>query len=168
MKKNAVIKFLESIGFKVNSEDALVEIGVEDAETPEVEVEAAAPAVQPNSAAPAIPENVVKLNKLITDLGGFDAFQGLLLAAAEMQANVQTEAEKRKAALVTALVANSAGALAEDDLKDVDVPTLELMAKTMRPVQNVDYSVLGIQQNTTKSKVEPLARPAVLLAQKSQ
>jgi len=87
-----------------------------------------------------LPENVVKLNALIEDIGGIDAFKGLLLGAVEAVESMQQNQEIERANLVAQLVNNSA--ITEEELADVEVSTLKLMVKTI-PQKSVDYSMLG-------------------------
>jgi len=95
---------------------------------------------EPKQNAVKLPENLVKLNALIEEMGGIDAYKGLLLGAVEAVESMQQNQEVERANLVATLVNNSA--ITEDELKDVETSTLKLMVKTI-PTRNVDYSMLG-------------------------
>jgi len=188
MKKSAIAKFLETIGYKVNSEDDLIPIEEEESTDPVLDPETADPAqtvsttqnaatAQPATtttvpvtpAAPVpqpkpLPENLAKLNKLMDDIGGFDAFQSLLSATADVIEVSQNKQEEERAQLITALVANSAGSLTEDDLESTDLDTLRMMAKIQAPGPSIDYSILG--SRTVRVNEKDIApAPSFLLSQ---
>jgi len=113
---------------------------------------------EPKQNAIQLPENVVKLNALIEEMGGMDAFKGLLLGAVEAVEINQNAQEVERANLVAQLVNNSA--LTEAELKNVETSTLRLMVKTI-PTRNVDYSMLGAG-NMQHNKEESAEMPDVL------
>jgi hypothetical protein len=103
-----------------------------------------------------VDENLTWLNSLISDMGGKEAFQSLLLnavKAVEMQQNSQ---KLERETLVATLVQNSVGQFAEDELKEMDLPVLQKMAKIMIP-QSVNYGPLasGLQINEKELALMP-------------
>jgi hypothetical protein len=178
MKKSAVRSFLNMLGFDVK-EEALVEAEPQINAEPKVETvaNAAPPAPAPAASPPAPPasppappaadDNLAKLNQLITDIGGFEAFKAVLLAAVEMGKSAAPAAPapqaNRRAALISSLVTNAKG-LTPQDLADVDIAVLEKMANAVATT-NVDYAALGV---VTNSNSQPAPRPVFLLATKAQ
>lgn len=156
MDKKTVMKFLEKIGFKVNSEEALEEIqtnGQNAGAPPEGDGEEGRQTVRIHSAnAPTIelPENVAQFDALVEELGGFSQFAGLLLNAAELQQAALESAESKREALIASLVENSDGSITKEELEEVDTKALELMANVITP--QVDYSVRGLRSNSGGEK----------------
>lgn len=154
--KNVVLNFLKDIGWRLNSEDALVEIDSEqDApadgeETPRQIQERETVQVNMVQEVPELPESIQQLDSLISEIGGFEEFAGLLLNAAELQADAVEKEEQKRQALVEQLVANSEGSITEEQLRDVETYALELMVNAIQP--KVDYSVLGLRGNAGQGK----------------
>lgn len=125
-----------------------------NAETPATPAPAKTPApVKAN--AEKTDENLIWLNNLIKDIGGREAFQGLLqgaVKAIEMQQN--HEASERET-VIAALVHNSNGQLTAEELKDMDLPVLQKMAKVIVPQQFADYSLLSA--STIKANKDDVA-----------
>jgi len=117
----------------------------DNVETPAVPAPAAKPPVTANTQTPAPKpdENLVWLNSLIEGIGGKDAFQALLLGAVKAVEMQQNGEKQEKETVIAALVLNSDGRLTADELKDKDLPTLQLMAKVVVPQQLADYSMLS-------------------------
>lgn len=113
------------------------------------------PKPEPKTLATKIPEGIMQLNSLVEELGGIDAFKGLLLSAATITANALTQEEKERDELVKSIIANSADQFAEDDLDDVPLPTLRKMAAVTSPI-GVDYSLFGAV-NANAHKGEDMA-----------
>jgi len=100
--------------------------------------------------------NLLKLNSLIDEIGGFDAYKGLLLNAVEAVEFIQNQQDRDRDALVTQIVANSAGQFEEADLEDVPVTTLKKLARSFDGHDvTVDYSLLNPQ--TVKANKEDVA-----------
>jgi len=101
--------------------------------------------------------NLLKLNSLIDEIGGFESYKGLLLNAVEAVENFQTQQNKDRDTLVSQIVANSAGQFEEADLEDVPVPTLKKMARTYGGHNvTVDYSILNSSVKANKDDYAPL------------
>lgn len=108
--------------------------------------------------------NLLKLNSLIDEIGGFDAYKGLLLSAVEAVENFQAQHNQERDSLVAAIVANSAGEFEEADLADVPVPVLQKMSRTLSPAGHdvsVDYSMLNPRPLKT-NKEDVAAMPDLL------
>jgi len=174
--KEKLVQFAASIGFKIN-EDAISEISTNESydmafpdnwdEMSEEEQmawkdkhkqtsqntsdsEPEPKPVKANAQKAQIPETLMQLNSLIEEMGGMDAFKGLLLSAVESVEVMQQNREVEKANLIAALVTNSNGALTEADLQDMEITHLQTMAKVLTPAEQVNYSMLGagnIQHN---------------------
>lgn len=204
MKKSVLHAFLNMVGYKVEdkyllrkNEDDVEDDVVEFDDEEEEAVQNAVPPQfqkkqqpgnpgqqqptdqeQPNNDAP---DNVALLNQLITDIGGFETFKAVLLAAVEygkvgqqgqmpmQQRSPQQNAEqKKRAKLIDVVVANSNGTVVEEDLEEVSTKVLEVMANGTKVKKNVDYSVLAPTGDVTKNAKVPVP-PAFLLAkQKTQ
>lgn len=87
--------------------------------------------------------NLLKLNSLIDEIGGFEAYKGLLLSAVEAVENFQMEHNQERDGLVAQIVANSAGSFEAADLQDVEIPVLKKMAQAFGHDVTVDYSMLN-------------------------
>ena len=89
--------------------------------------------------------NLLKLNSLIDEIGGFDAYKGLLLNAVEAVENYQAQHNQERDGLIAHIVANSAGSFEVADLENVEVSTLKKMAQAFGVVHDVsvDYSMLN-------------------------
>jgi len=160
-QKSLLVRFAESLGFQIN-EEAIQELNANEydmaypdnwdemseeeqmawkekhkKEMPKANQDEPE---EPKQNTVKLPENLVKLNALIEEMGGIDAYKGLLLGAVEAVESMQQNQEVERANLVATLVNNSA--ITEDELKDVETSTLKLMVKTI-PTRNVDYSMLG-------------------------
>jgi len=117
----------------------------DNTETPAVPAPAAKPPVTANTQAPAPKpdENLLWFNKLIENMGGPEAFQGLLMGAVDAVKVHQNSQAGEKETVIAALVLNSNGTLTADELKDMDLPVLQKMAKVIVPQQLADYSMLS-------------------------
>lgn len=114
----------------------------ENAQTPPAPKQEPPPAKTPKPA-PAADENTIWLNGLIEGIGGREAFQALLLGAVKAVEIQQNSEKSEKETVIASLVLNSDGRLTEDELKDVDLPVLQKMAKVIVPQQLVDYRMQG-------------------------
>lgn len=123
---------------KAWEEEHMVKAQVQTKPEPKAE-----PKPEPKSPAPKIPEGIMQLNSLVEELGGIEAFKGLLLSAATITANALTQEESERDQLVKSIIANSAEQFAEDDLADVPLPTLRKMAAVTSSPLGVDYSLFG-------------------------
>lgn len=193
MDNGAIIKFLKFLGIKLTPEDVSAVNGdaaPEDKpkekppEEPvmnkalkanafpapgggEAPVAGAAPVPE---VPPAQPSNLPLLDKLITDLGGFEAFKALLLKVAEMDKPPEAPPVapevpmQNRALLVGQILANSKGAMTGDDLKGMDVcmlkKVLELLPADQTPV---NYGALSVKTN--KAEAPTLTRPAFFFAE---
>jgi len=102
--------------------------------------------------------NLLKLNSLIDEIGGFDAYKGLLLSAVEAVESFQMEHNRERDSLVTQIVANSAGEFEKADLEDLSIPVLKKMANAFGGHDvSVDYSLLNPKPlKANKEDVAPL------------
>ena len=103
--------------------------------------------------APKPDEDLVWLNSLVKEMGGREAFKGLLLGAVNAVELAQNAQEKEKANVIASLVANSGGNLTEADLQDMELPALQKMAKVIVPAQFIDYRPLGATVKVNKDEI---------------
>lgn len=128
---------------------------------------AAAPAVP--EAPPAQPSNLPLLDKLITDLGGFEAFKALLLKVAEYDKPAEAPPvvpempmqNQNRALLVGQILANSKGAMTGADLQGMDVSMLKKVLELL-PSEPVNYGALGVKTNKADNS---LKRPQFFFAE---
>jgi hypothetical protein len=115
-------------------------------------------------------QNLLKLNSLIDEIGGFDAYKGLLLNAVEAVEDFQARQNADRDTLVSQIVANSAGQFEEADFENVPVPTLKKKARAYGGHDvTVDYSVLNPQTvKTNKDDIAPLPDVSALFANKKE
>jgi hypothetical protein len=126
---------------------------------------------QPARNARAEPEyqNLLKLNQLIDDIGGFDAYRALLLSAVDAVEHMQQNQAGERDGLVAEIVANSSGALTAKDLETTELPVLEKMAQAFAAQSlvagsGVDYRMLGTRIKQNKGGAEDIAPlPSFLL-----
>jgi hypothetical protein len=113
--------------------------------------------------------NLLKLNSLIDEIGGFDAYKGLLLSAVEAVENYQMEHNQERDGLVAQIVANSAGSFEAADLQDMEIPVLKKMAQAFGHDVTVDYSMLNPSPlKTNKEDFAPLPNIASLFNNKKE
>jgi len=106
---------------------------------------------QPKPAAP--DGNLIWLNSLIDEMGGQEAFKGLLLGAVNAVETMQANEQAERDTLVATLMQNSGDSLTEDELKELDTPVLQKMVRVMVPAQFMDYRPLGaINANSEKGE----------------
>ena len=126
-------------------------------------------ATAPPEAPPAQPSNLPMLDKLITDLGGFEAFKAILLKVVEAEkpepeAPVVPEPMQNRAMLVGKILANAKGAMSGEDLKGMDVAMLSKMLELLPADQNpVNYGALSVKIN--KAETPALVRPTFFFAE---
>ena len=112
--------------------------------------------------------NLLMLNQMIDDIGGFGAFKALMLNAVDAVEMAQNSQKQERDVLISAIVANSSSFQA-DDLKGMDVPVLRKLAaglteNAMRT--NVDWRMLGSRSVTQNASEDVAIPPAFLLAKK--
>lgn len=175
MDNKKVISFLRFLGVQLNAQDvAAINAGVKANAFPGSEPPVDEPAAPPPPAEASEPSNVELLDQLISDLGGFEAFKGILLKVVEATTppsepepvtaplvNKRASTGKNRDLVIANLVANSKGALTFADLKAMDDETLAAMSSLVP--QNVDFSATSVSQNSAaEGKVPP--RPQFLTA----
>lgn len=197
MANDAIVRFLKFLGVKLSPEDVSAINGDSAPEDkpkekpPEMDepvmnaalkanafpapgggeapVAGAAPAVP---VVPAQPSNLPLLDKLITDLGGFEAFKALLLKVAEFDKPAEVPATppapvQNRALLVGQILANSKGAMTGADLQGMDVAMLSKVLELLPVDQTpVNYGALAVKVN--KAEVPELKRPVYFYAEAKQ
>jgi len=196
MANDAIVRFLRFLGVKLSPED-VSEINGDSApkeKPPEMDApvmnkalkanafpapgggEAAlVGAAQPVPEVPAQPSNLPLLDKLITDLGGFEAFKALLLKVAELDkpaeapppAPAPAPVAQNRALLVGQVLANSKGAMTGEDLRGMDVSMLKKVLELLHVDQApVNYGALAVKTNKAEALV--LERPKFFFAEAKQ
>jgi hypothetical protein len=195
MNKSLVLNFLKVLGYKVEPEHLIVANAATDetatatdteepspevqtpaaAEQPTAVVNAAPPPATPPPAAPAkpdngLPDNIRMLDELITAVGGFEAFKGLLLKLAEMDQPDQPVQQVNRMELSKMIVANSQGKLKMSDLEPMGNRALVALSEMFSDEEQQEppnFEGLGVllRQNARDQGADatPLKRPTVLL-----
>jgi hypothetical protein len=163
--KDSVMSFLEKVGFRVNSADAIEEI------QPAAEGDAHANEDMP-PAAPKPPDVMEELKSLIEEMGGVQALRDLLAACAQMisqdQQQQQTAQVNRRKEL-TEVLAEANARITADDLKDVPLKLLEKMAETVtanRSTEVVNWGGSGLLRPRANAGETVAAAPKFLTAKK--
>lgn len=117
-------------------------------------------------AEPAQAGNLPLLDKLITDLGGFEAFKAILLKVVETEpaAPAIPAPMQNRALLVGKILANAKGAMSGADLQGMDEATLKKVLDLL-PVEApapVNYGALAVK---THSAEPALKRPSFFFAE---
>ena len=112
--------------------------------------------------------NLLMLNQMIDDIGGFGAFKALMLNAVDAVEMAQNSQEQERDVLVAAIVANSSS-FEESDLEGMAVPVLRKLAagltqNAMR--SNVDFRMMGARGMKANADADIAVAPAFLLANK--
>lgn len=119
---------------------------------------------KPEDDKPLTPENLMQLNSLIEEMGGFEAFKGLLYGSVQAVEVMQNQEKQERKNVIAQLVANSAGTLTEADLKDLDLAALNVMSKAIVP-QHISYAGLGGQSFQANEKDNFAVMPDIFAAE---
>jgi len=177
VEKEKLLGLLDFFGFNVNADAVTkkdeedMEPGAMDESTEDEEEPMLKRPVKKNRADEPAPRsvrqepagdftNLLQLNQLIDDVGGMEAFRGLLLNAVDAVEFMQHNQADERSMLASVIVANSGGALVEDDLESVPVPTLQKMAQAYAPIPvgGIDFRMLGAR-GVKQNKAEDIAAP---------
>lgn len=161
MEKKMFAGLAKLVGFKINEDDieeieavadpeALAKDSEPESEKPEAAKANAKVDEEPKSEPESKP--VVKnssgddaewFKTFINDIGGREAFQGLMINAVKAIETLQNTEKAEKDTVIASLVANTNGQFTEEELNQMELPVLRKMAAVMVPQNYVNYALLG-------------------------